>query len=161
MLSIRQAKFEDLESILLVYEAARQFMRSHDNPTQWQGGYPYREVLEEDIEIGQLYVAELDEEIRGVFALIPGIDPTYGYIDGTWHYEGPYAAIHRVASSGKAKGVLAACVAYCGERHPHLRIDTHKDNYVMQKALAKLGFSQCGIIYLENGDPRIAYDRRG
>lgn len=161
MLQIRKAQPEDLDSILEVYAAARRFMRSHDNPTQWKGGYPYRDILEEDITIGQLYAVTREDEICGVFAFIPGIDPTYGYIEGAWHYDAPYAAIHRVASNGTAKGILSACVAFCAEKCPHLRIDTHEDNYVMQRALEKLGFVRCGIIYLETGDPRIAFDKMG
>ena len=160
MLKIRKAQLQDLESILEVYAIARQFMREHDNPTQWLGGYPHRELLQEDIAVGQLYVVTNAGEICGVFAFIPGKDPTYGYIEGAWHYDEPYAAIHRVASSGSVKGVLSACVAFCVEKCPYLRIDTHRDNYVMQRALARLGFSQCGIIYLENGDPRIAFDKK-
>lgn len=159
MLQIRNVRMEDLETVLQVYESARQFMRDHDNPTQWQGGYPYRDILEEDINAGQLYAVTQNGEICGVFAFIPGEDPTYGYIEGVWHHDGPYAAIHRVAGNGKAKGVLAACVAYCASKCAHLRIDTHADNYVMQQALGKLGFARCGIIYLETGDRRIAFDR--
>ena len=41
----------------------------------------------------------------------------------------------------------------------YIRIDTHEDNYVMQNALAKQGFRRCGIIYVEDGTTRIAYDR--
>lgn len=160
MFFVRKARTRDMDEILAVYAAARRFMQAHDNPDQWKDGHPKREILEEDIAIGQLYVVVREEEICGVFAFIPGIDPTYGYIEGAWHHGGPYAAIHRVASNGKAKGVLAACVAFCAENCAHLRIDTHNDNYVMQKALAKLGFARCGIIYLENGDPRIAFDRK-
>ena len=159
MFLIRQACPEDMEQILAVYERARQFMREHDNPTQWQDGHPRQEILREDIRIGQLYVVTKQESICGVFALIPGIDPTYGYIEGAWHHDAPYATIHRVASNGREKGVLAACVDYSANRCSHLRIDTHENNYVMQNALAKLGFSRCGIIYLANGDPRIAFDR--
>ena len=160
MLNVRKAEKEDLTSILEIYEIARDFMRRHDNPTQWQGGHPRQEILEEDIAIGQLYVVTQENVPCGVFAFIPGVDPTYGYIEGAWHHTGPYAAIHRVASNGRARGVLAACVDYCSARQPHLRIDTHADNYVMQQALGRLGFARCGIIYLENGDPRIAFDRK-
>jgi len=38
-------------------------------------------------------------------------------------------------------------------------IDTHKDNSVMQSTLKKNGFTHCGRIYLENGDPREAFDK--
>ena len=37
--------------------------------------------------------------------------------------------------------------------------DTHEDNYVMQKVFEKNGFRRCGIIYVEDGTPRIAYQR--
>ena len=39
----------------------------------------------------------------------------------------------------------------------NLRIDTHNDNLTMQHIVAKAGFSYCGIIRLEDGDPRLAY----
>ena len=41
----------------------------------------------------------------------------------------------------------------------NIRIDTHKDNKIMQGLLARHGFSYCGIIYLKNGSPRLAYQR--
>ena len=40
-----------------------------------------------------------------------------------------------------------------------LRIDTHRGNVVMRKMLEKNDFCYCGIIYLENGDERVAYER--
>ena len=161
MFVIRQANLADWDDILEVYAYARQFMREHGNPNQWKDTNPSQELLREDIRIGQLYVVTEEEEIRGAFAMIPGIDPTYEFIEGAWHHEGDYAAIHRVASNGKAKGVLGACLEFCSGHHPHLRIDTHEDNYVMQRGLEKQGFARCGIIYLANGEPRIAFDRLG
>ena len=38
-----------------------------------------------------------------------------------------------------------------------IRIDTHRDNCIMKHVLSKYGFKMCGVIYLENGDPRDAY----
>jgi hypothetical protein len=38
-----------------------------------------------------------------------------------------------------------------------IRIDTHRDNFIMKHILAKYGFTECGVIYLESGDPRDAY----
>lgn len=40
-----------------------------------------------------------------------------------------------------------------------IRIDTHRDNKPMQHLLNKNGFRYCGIIYLEDGDERLAYQR--
>ena len=40
-----------------------------------------------------------------------------------------------------------------------LRADTHADNKVMQHLLESEGFTRCGIIHVEDGTPRIAYQR--
>ena len=42
---------------------------------------------------------------------------------------------------------------------PNLRADTHRDNRIMQHILQKHGFRYCGIIYLLNGDERLAYQK--
>ena len=41
----------------------------------------------------------------------------------------------------------------------NLKIDTHEDNYVMQNMLKKCGFTPCGTIYLEDGEPRIGFQK--
>jgi len=41
----------------------------------------------------------------------------------------------------------------------NIRIDTHKDNRIMQHNIEKHGFTYCGIIYLANGDERLAYQK--
>lgn len=154
------AEIEDLPVILEIYEHARQFMRKTGNLTQWLGGFPPAELLLSDIEKQQLYVLRDGDEIYGVFALIMGEDPTYGYIeDGQWLSSEPYGTLHRVASAGKVHGFLSMAVAFSWKKIPHLRIDTHKDNHVMQKAIQKAGFQRCGIIYLLDGNPRIAYEK--
>ena len=40
-----------------------------------------------------------------------------------------------------------------------LRIDTHRGNAVMRRMLEKNGFVYCGIIYLEGGEERVAYEK--
>ena len=46
---------------------------------------------------------------------------------------------------------------WCFGRTGNIRIDTHKDNAIMRHCLESYGFRYCGIIYLENGDERLAY----
>lgn len=158
---IRPAVAWDLGRILNIYEFAREYMRENGNPNQWNGSYPPRELLEQDIQKGQLYVYEDSQGVHGVFAFIPGSDPTYGYIeDGAWLNEEPYAAIHRLAGDGSG-GIFRECMAFCRAESPQLRADTHRDNRVMQHLLEKHGFVRCGIIYLKDGSPRIAYQLDG
>ena len=158
MYRVRQAREADLPRILEIYEYARSFMANTGNPNQWGKTHPPREILEADIPAGNLYVVE-DGMIHGVFALFLEPDPTYGYIeDGAWVTDSPYATIHRVAADGSG-GVFPAVLGFVEQRNSHVRIDTHQDNRVMQHILAKYGFSRRGIIYLQNGEPRIAYEK--
>ena len=96
--------------------------------------------------------------IRGVFYFVIGPDPTYSVIeDGGWLSDEPYGTIHRIASDGSG-GLFSAVLKFCRSRIGHIRIDTHHDNRVMQHVVEKHGFSRRGIIFLANGDPRIAYE---
>ena len=155
-----KATFDDLPDVLRIYETARKFMADNGNPDQWANGHPRDSMLIEDIEAGRLYVVADEEGERvGVFAMLEGIDPTYVNIyDGSWRSDAPYIAIHRIAGDGRKKGILRECRDFARGFRPHLRIDTHEANIPMQGALRKLGFEYRGIIYLPNGESRIAYD---
>jgi hypothetical protein len=161
-MSVRLASERDLDRITEIYERARKYMRENGNPDQWGSSYPSEELLRSDIDKKLLHVVEFDRpdrgtEICGVFALFGDGDPIYNNIEGKWLNDLPHAAIHRVASSGEKRGVLRECVEFCLTRSQNLKIDTHEHNLTMQNALTGLGFSRCGTIYLEDGDPRIAY----
>ncbi len=158
-MNIRPATPKDRETILTIYESARQFMRENGNPTQWAGGYPPIALVEQDIHDGHSFVCEDGGEILGVFCYFDGPDPTYAHIEGAWLNDRPYGVIHRIAVAAHRRGVAAACYDYAFTRCDNLRIDTHADNKPMQRSLQKYGFSPCGIIYLANGDPRIAYQK--
>ena len=155
---IRKANQDDLERVQQIYAYARSFMRENGNPNQWRNNHPRVEQLQEDIQKGDLYVICQGEHIHGVFFFGIGEDPTYGKIEGgNWRSNTVYGTIHRIAGDGSG-GILRAAVAFAKQRISHIRIDTHKDNHVMQNALAKQGFQKRGIIYIEDGSPRIAYD---
>jgi len=155
--NVRRASPADLERILEIYAHARAFMIENGNPTQWKDGYPRRDMLEEDIQLQRLYVVE-GEQICGVFMFTVGDDPTYSHIEGRWGSDAPYGVIHRIAGIGG--GIFDAALNYCTSRIHHLRIDTHADNKPMQRAVEKAGFTRRGIIYVADGTPRIAYDRK-
>lgn len=156
---IRLAKITDVERMLEIYESAKHFMHTNGNPNQWNSGYPDREVLICDIKSNHLYVMQDDYGIiYACFALIGGEDPTYKVIDGKWHSDAPYGTIHRIAGDGSRRGVFSECTAFARTIYNHLRVDTHKDNLPMQKAVKRDGFEYAGIIYLADGSPRLAYD---
>lgn len=157
---IRLATKKDLDIVLNIYAYARDFMKRNGNETQWQDKFPPRELLEDDIAKKQLYVYEENDKVHGVFAFIIGSDSTYEYIeDGKWLSDELYGTIHRVASDGEIKGLVSKIVSFCEKKIKHLRIDTHANNKIMQHNILKSGFTQCGIIYVDDGSPRIAYEK--
>lgn len=157
---IRPAEYADLPRILEIYEEARQFMRDSGNPSQWGESHPAQSILLDDIPKKQLFVCTEGEEIVCVFAYILGIDPTYVVIeDGQWLNDAPYGVIHRMAVAKRQKGIATFCFDWAMEQCDNLRIDTHANNYPMQAALKKYGFTYCGIIYVLNSDPRIAFHK--
>lgn len=156
---VRTARLEDLCRIEEIYAIARAFMSNTGNPNQWGTTHPPHDCLVKDIEEQLLYVIENRDAIHGVFYLYIGEDPTYEKIyDGAWHSDRLYGTIHRIAGDGSG-GILKTAVAFASGKIDYLRIDTHHDNVVMQKAVEKAGFRRCGIIFISDGSPRIAYDR--
>lgn len=162
---IRKTGTEDLEEVMHIYERAVCYMAETGNPNQWVAGYPSREMIAEDISRGVSYVMEENGCIEAVFAYIEGVDSTYINIEnGAWRSFDTYGTIHRLASAGRQKGIARQCFAWCGQQAAahgcaSLRADTHTDNKIMQRALAQSGFVYCGVIHLENGAPRLAYER--
>ncbi len=160
-LKIRKAVPGDLDRLMEILDAARAFMAATGNPNQWVGGYPQRELIAGEIAAGHCYVCAADSgKAVATFCFIPGPDPTYAYIeDGSWPNSRPYCVIHRLASDGTCSGIARLCFEWCFSRCSCLRADTHAENKVMQKLLTANGFVRCGIIYLKNGSPRIAYQK--
>lgn len=144
-----------------IYDYARAFMRANGNATQWIDGYPSEALIRQEVEEEHSFVCiDEQEEIVGTFCFILGDDPTYLRIyDGAWLSDEPYGVIHRMATGGNRKGVAKACLDWCFERCGNIRVDTHRDNKVMQHILTKYGFQPCGIIFVKNGTERIAYQR--
>lgn len=161
MLTIRTAIEKDIPAIMKVLEAGRGIMLASGNLHQWAAGYPTEAMVRGDIGPGYGKIMEQEGEVVAYFACIPSPDPTYSYIEGgAWlDNEKPYYVVHRIASFPQVHGVFTAMMSYLEGITDNIRIDTHKDNKIMQGLLERFGFSYCGIIYLLNGDPRLAYQR--
>lgn len=161
MMNIRSTELKELPLVMEIYDCARNFMRTTGNTTQWVNGYPSEAFIRQEIEEGHSFVCA-DEQggISGTFCFILGDDPTYQHIyEGAWLNDEPYGVVHRLATNGRRKGVAAACLDWCFQRMPNVRVDTHRDNKVMQHILEKHGFQRCGIIYVKDGTERIAYQK--
>ncbi|MBO4327009.1 MAG: N-acetyltransferase [Clostridia bacterium] len=155
---IRIATAADLQRIMEIYGIAQEFMIRSGNPGQWARSYPPRELIGDDIRRGICHVICDNGIIRGVFALLTEPEPTYSRIEGgQWLNDGPYVTIHRVASDGQAHGIFTCAADYCKQISKNVRVDTHEKNLPMQHQIEKNGFKRCGIVYVRDGTPRIAY----
>ena len=165
---VRKATYEDVPELMEVFGKAREIMRASGNMQQWSDGYPSEEIIRKDIEEGVCYVhcdrklneetGKREERIIATMAFIPGPDPTYAKIhNGQWIDESPYYVIHRIAAAEPGHNVAFMLLDWAFLQTGNIRIDTHKDNVIMQHILDKQGFTHCGTIYLANGDPREAY----
>ncbi len=160
-MKIRPAEMEDIPRILEICDEARGIMRADGNMDQWTGGYPSREAIGRDIRREVGYVVTQDGSPVAYFAFIVGTDPTYLVIDGGHWIDDtlPYGTIHRLGSTASSHGVAALCFDWCWQRVPNIRIDTHRDNSIMKHCILKAGFRYCGIIYIEDGSERLAYQK--
>ena len=152
----------DIAEIMQVMEAAKQIMRQSGNMLQWGEGYPSESAIAADIEKDSGFVIEENGVAVGTFAFVAGPDPTYAQIyEGQWADDTqPYYVIHRIASLATEKGIMKTILDYAFSQTDNIRIDTHRDNVIMRHLMQKHGFSYCGIIYLANGDERLAFQQR-
>ena len=159
--TIRKAELRDMADIMKVMDAAKKIMRQSGNMHQWGDGYPSEAVIISDMEKHGGFVLEETGRIVGYFAFLPSPEPTYSNIyDGDWLDDvQSYHVVHRIASYPDAHGIFSDIMDFCFSHDANIRIDTHKDNLIMQHNIEKHGFTYCGIIYLANGDERLAYQK--
>ena len=159
--NIRESRPSDMAEIMKVMDAARKIMRQSGNIHQWGEGYPSEDVIISDMDKHGGFVIEDGGRIAGYFAFLPSPEPTYSTIyNGKWLNDTEsYHVIHRIASYPDVHGIFSNVMDYCFSHESNVRIDTHRDNTIMQHNIERHGFTYCGIIYLASGDERLAYQR--
>lgn len=160
---IRKNEEKDIESILSLFNMARKYFKDN-NINQWQGPYPDRIDIIEDIKVGISYVVEMDEVV-GTFVLSFEEDPNYiTLVKGQWLNDNPYGVIHRVVVRNDLKGsgigsfIFNECKNICLYNNIHdIRVDTHDDNSSMKSLILKNGFVYCGITTVKDKTLRNIY----
>ena len=166
---IRKATAGDLDALMPIFDEARKTIGAL-GIDQWQDGYPRYADISADIERDRSYCIMIDDKVSGSFAVIDDGEPTYDKIyDGHWltgDDSRDYIAIHRVAIAvaSRGSGASAFMMQYAAELargigRKSVRIDTHEGNVVMRRMLEKNGFTYCGVIYLDSGAARVAYEK--
>lgn len=158
--TIRKTNPGEQGTVLSILSSGRKMMHASGNTAQWPEGTPSPEKVLNDICSGCSYLVMEGENPVATFAFIPGPDPTYSRIDGgSWLNDDPYYVIHRIAKQPWVHGIFRFVLDWCFIQTDNIRIDTHKDNSIMQHCIGAYGFKYCGIIYLENGEERLAFQK--
>lgn len=170
-MELRVAIKEDAGQAWELVHQAREFLKSL-GVDQWQGEYPNRRTVEDDIAAGNGYVITDDGQgpapgqILGYTCISFDGEPCYNTIDGSWKSSQPYAVVHRTAVSNACKGqglasrILREAEILCLQKGIHsIRIDTDNDNQIMKRVLEKNGYEYCGVIRFDNSD-KIAFEKQ-
>ncbi|MDK0872355.1 GNAT family N-acetyltransferase [Clostridium perfringens] len=165
-MEFRQAKISDLDQIVEIIELSKKYLKE-TKVDQWQDGYPAKEDLRKDIESGNSYVLTNKDEIVATTVISLDGESTYNLIfNGEWITNEDYIVMHRVAVHDKYKGkgifkelIKEAESLALNKGISSIKIDTHRDNISMQRAVVKNDFKRCGIIYLGDGSERIAFEK--
>ncbi|MDT8717494.1 GNAT family N-acetyltransferase [Clostridium sp. 19966] len=162
----RRSVETEVEDIMKIIRQAQGYFKQQ-GIDQWQDNYPNIEAIRKDIEDNNSYVLIKDEQIVATAAVSFDGEKTYDLIyDGQWLTEDEFAVIHRIAVDEQYKGlglsseIIKNVEQLCRDKGIHsIKIDTHENNLSMQKLLKKNKFQYCGIIYLESGSKRIAFEK--
>lgn len=160
---LRKTQENEITRVMEIINQAKTYFQNN-GINQWQDGYPNEESIQQDIINNEAFVLEDDHQIIGTCMITTKGEPTYRIIDGKWLTDGDYLCVHRIALDNQYKGtglagiMLNQAIEMFPQCHS-LRMDTHEDNLSMQRFLIKYGFQFCGIITLENGDLRRAYEK--
>jgi GNAT superfamily N-acetyltransferase len=151
-MTIRLAVLADLPQIMQLITDVVPAMNAAGN-FQWDNTYPNIPVFENDIALGQLWVAEVDNRIAGIAAITTDQEAEYAEVG--WDINETAIVTHRLAvgSQYQGKGIAGALLMQAEveaiERGiKFLRIDTNTQNRATQKLFPKLGYLYAGEIGL-------------
>ncbi len=167
-MKIRKSNKEDLSAIMSIIGDAQKYLASL-KIDQWQDGYPNEEQILLDIANQDSYVIYNDKgTIMGTSVCTTKHEYTYDRIDGNWQtsHDSTYGVIHRIAvkdefrKSGLARFVFGHYEQDLKKKGiSSLRVDTHSENMGMQKLLKSMEYKYCGIIILNSGAERLAFEK--
>ncbi|MFT4661036.1 MAG: ribosomal protein S18 acetylase RimI-like enzyme [Patiriisocius sp.] len=167
-MEIRLSEPRDIQHIMNIIHFAQRHLKSF-NIDQWQDGYPDEAQILDDIKKDESFVVlDKDNKMLATFMLTTNGEPTYNTIEGEWITDNKtqFGVIHRIAvaentiNKGMAQDIIRHCEGMLkSQTITTMRIDTHQDNKGMQHILKKLQYVYCGIITLNSGDIRFAYEK--
>ncbi|WEA02976.1 GNAT family N-acetyltransferase [Mucilaginibacter sp. SJ] len=150
---IRLATLNDVPQILAFVADIIPAMKAAGN-FQWDNDYPNKQVFTGDINLNQLWVAEVTGAIAGVAAITTDQDAEYA--QAGLDIDEAAIVTHRLAVNinYRGRGVAAALLKQAEHEATQrgintLRIDTNIANLATQKLFPKLGYVLAGEISLD------------
>jgi ribosomal protein S18 acetylase RimI-like enzyme len=150
---IRLAIYDDLPALMLLVQRVVPLMRAAGN-LQWDENYPDEDVFRRDIDLKQLWIAEIETSIAGVAAVTMDQEPDYAQVG--WDIDEPAIVVHRLAvdpafrGAGVAAALMQKAEDVAVERGVDvLRVDTNTQNEATQRLFPKLGYRLAGEISLQ------------
>jgi ribosomal protein S18 acetylase RimI-like enzyme len=152
-MQIRPATSNDLAELMALVRRIVPLMRAAGN-LQWDENYPNEAVFQRDIDLEQLWVAEVESCIAGVAAITTDQEPDYAHVG--WDIREPAVVVHRLAVDPAFRGTgVASALMRKAEKIATelgiavLRVDTNTQNKATQRLFPKLGYRLAGEISLE------------
>jgi len=147
-MELRRAQVGEVAAVMELVRRVVPLMRAGGN-LQWSEDYPNAAVFERDVELEQLWVAEVDGRIAGVAAITTDQAPEYVAVG--WDVAETAIVVHRLAvdpafhGRGMAAALMAQAEVVARERGISiLRVDTNSENRATQKLFPKLGYVFAG-----------------
>jgi hypothetical protein len=98
---LRQATADDVDTVMDLVRRVVPLMRTNGN-LQWDDDYPNAAVFAHDVEMGQLWLAEIDDQFAGVAAITTDQDPEYAQVG--WDLSEMAVVVHRLAVDPAFRG---------------------------------------------------------
>lgn len=150
-IAIRTGQQDEIEQIMELIARCVQVMQDGGSD-QWDESYPNREVINQDLERGTLFVCEDNGALAGIIVLDENQAEEYQII----HWEqtqGPHLIMHRLAVDPQAqgKGIARRLIAYAEDYalrggYTSIRLDTYLKNASALKLYKSLEYDLRGEV---------------
>ena len=151
---IRKANKEDLENIMKMYKSCVKGMLEN-GIDQWDDTYPNTEIINEDLNVGTYYVAEIDGTIIGGVNIDKNQDDSYLALD--WEDKSDsFLVVHRLGVKEEfwnkkiGKYLMLFTENLVIEKGlKSIRLDTYSGNLKAMEFYRRIGYSELGTIDLK------------
>ena len=151
-MQVRPGTLADIPAIMGLVGRVVPLMQAGGNH-QWDAAYPNPDVFARDVELEQLWVADLAGQVLGMAAITTDQEPEYAAVG--WDITETAIVVHRLAVDPAAQGrggalaLMAQAEAEARRRGiATLRVDTNVQNAATQALFPKLGYTLAGEIGL-------------